>query len=96
MITSTSVNIVQEILNLFQIEVSGSSINPSGILGHKVNVCSARVCERVLNDHSNECEQWHLQRGLFQIEVSDDLSWHGCTIFDLEYDYWQDCEWAFT
>ena len=94
MITPTSVNIVRAIRNLFQIEVSGSSIHPSGI--HKVNDCSARVCERVLNDHSNECEQWHLQRGLFQIEVSDDPSRHGCTICDLEYDYWQDCEWAFT
>ena len=43
MITPTSVNIVRAIRNLFQIEVSRSSIHPSGI--HKVNVCSARVCE---------------------------------------------------
>ena len=54
------------IRNLFQIEVSGASVHPSEI--HQVNVCSARVCVReqlvctlyalrVLNYHSNECEQ---------------------------------------
>ena len=59
-------NIVRAIRNLFQIEVSGALVHPSEI--HQVNVCSARVCVReqlvgslyalrVLNYHSDECEQ---------------------------------------